>query len=153
MKRNPYTFRQTADHARLRAFARAFVMNGGNAAAAAEEAGFARKSAPSIMAKEQMPGLIATAMRSRLAEITPELVQVLLGIALNEENSTKDRVNAANSLLDRGPHSRKQETETTHVISDPARLIAEVWERRQARLAGPDAPQVIDAEAEPVDAS
>jgi hypothetical protein len=153
MKPAPYRFRQKSDGARLRAFARAYVANGGNATAAAEAAGYSRTSAPSIIAKEEMPGLIAAAMRDWTAELTPALAQVLATIALDPAAHPKDRVNAANSLLDRGGFGRKQETETRHVIIDPADVIAQVWERRQARLTGPDAPQVIDAQVETPDES
>jgi hypothetical protein len=153
MERNPYTFRQRADHKRLKEFARAYVANGGNASAAAEAAGFRPNTGSSLLRRAEMPGLIAAAMRGFMGDMTPALVQVLYRIALDDTAPTKDRVNAANSLLDRGPHSRKQSVEHEHTLIEPSKLIAEVWERRQARLAGPDAPQVIDAQAEPVDAS
>jgi hypothetical protein len=153
MKRNPYTFRQTSDHARLKAFAEAYVHNGGKVGAAAEAAGYAAKSGSALMKRPDMPKRIADAMRDRLVQVTPELLQVLLNIALDPSMGPKDRLNAANSLLDRGELKRTSNVEHEHKLTDPSALIAEVWERRQARLAGPDAPQVIDAEAEPVDAS
>lgn len=154
MRPAPYRFRQKSDDTkRLRAFARAFVANGGKVGDAAEAAGYARDSGSALMKREDMAGMIAAAASAHLAELSPRLVQVLLAIATDDENSPRDRLAAANSLLDRGPINRRQEVEHEHKLTDPSALIAEVWERRQARLTGPDAPQVIDVTPEAPDAS
>jgi hypothetical protein len=147
---------QEIEPAKLRAFASAYVSNGGNGQQAAVSAGWAASAASSVasrlLRRDDVRSMLAREAARLAGDLTPALLMVLAGLAQDTGLRPADRIAAANSVLDRGPLRRGQTSEVTHSVADPAGLIAEIWRKREERLklAGP---QVIDVAPDDDDAS
>src|SRR5262249_53336149 len=88
----------------------------------------------------------------QVERLAPRALNVLLAIIDDPEVAARDRVRAAEAILERSYLHKvsKTEVEVQHKVADPAALIAEVWAARQARLAAAAALEapVIDGEAQ-----
>jgi len=138
------------------AFAREYVLNGGHGERAATAAGFsahtARQKASQLLRKPKVQEVIRAETFEQVERLAPRALNLLLGIIDDPEVAARDRVRAAEAILERSYLHKvsKTEVEVSHVV-DPAALIAEVWAKRQARLAAAalEAP-VIEGKAQPV---
>jgi len=136
-----------------RAFCREYVANGGHGERAAIAAGFspktARQKASQLLRKPKVQEIIRAETFEQVERLAPRALNVLLGIIDDPEVAARDRVRAAEAILERSYLHKmsKTEVQVSHVV-DPATLIAEVWAKRQARLAAAalEAP-VIEGEA------
>ncbi len=123
------------------AFAREFVLNGGNSGKAALLAGYSESKQSAARA------LVNPAVLAEIKRLSIVHVEALLPIALRQlfdvmcdpECDPKARVLAANSILDRGGMKPKaaplvQINQQNNVLGASAQeLIAAVWEARKAR--------------------
>ena len=133
------------------AFAREYVMNGGHGEKAAIAAGYsahtARQKASQLLRKPKVQEAIRTETFEQVERLAPRALNVLLDIIDDPEVAARDRVRAAEAILERSYLHKisKTEVEVT-TVADPTSLIAEVWKARQARFTALEAP-VIDGEA------
>jgi phage terminase small subunit len=145
----------TADAGELspkqKAFAAAYVRLGGHGERAAIEAGFAPKSArvkaSQLLRLPKVQAEVRAQAFSQVDKLAPKALAVLVEIIEDPNAAPRDRTRAAEAILDRGFLHKvsRQEVEVEHRVS-PAEIIAEVWARRDERLAGQGA-KLIEGDA------
>jgi hypothetical protein len=84
---------------------------------------------------------------AQVDKLAPKALAVLVEIIDDPNAAPRDRARAAEAILDRGFLHKvsRQEVEVEHRVS-PTDIIAEVWARRDARLAEQGA-KLIEGEA------
>jgi hypothetical protein len=69
-------------------------------------------------------------------KLAPVAVQALVDVLQDPDTKPRDKIKAAEAILDRGHLHKRSSTEVTGTIHvDPAEIIQEVWSRHEARLA------------------
>ena len=126
------------------AFCIAYVCNGGNAAEAAQAAGYSHpdNQGPRQLTKPHVGARIRQLVALDITSQLGQLVTILLDIARDPLTPPRERIMAINSLLDRGglavPKSGNGPTVAVQVnvatdASGAQSAIREVWESREAR--------------------
>ena len=125
-----------------RAFAREYVMSGGNATKAAAVAGY---NAPANAGTRNLvnPSVLAEIKRLAIVHVDallPIALRQLFDIMCDPEADTKSRVMAANSILDRGGMKPKSaplvQINNQQVVNGATAqdLIAAIWASKSARM-------------------
>lgn len=145
-----------------RRFVEAYVRLG-SVTRAAQEAGLgthprsSQASGSRLLAMPHVQAALREELAQRVEGQAPAALNVLLDVMNDPAALPRDRIRAAEAVLDRGFLSRTSRLEATvEHTSNPADLIRAVWEAREARLALSSAgqpPHVIDAEPEDADGS
>jgi phage terminase small subunit len=132
-------------------FAEAYVANGGHGEDAAKVAGFsphtARIKASQLLRLPKVQAAVRAHAFAQVDKLAPKALAVLERIIEDPNAAPRDRSRAAEAILDRGFLHKvsRQEVEVEHRVS-PTDIIAEVWARRDARLAEQGG-KLIEAEA------
>lgn len=129
--------------ARQREFARHFVLNGGNATKAAVMAGYSA-SDPSVAGHRCLlhPAILAEIRRLSIVNVAsflPIAIRVLIELMCDPETPARDRISAANSLLDRGgmaaPKGGVQVNVGVQVNGNEVQaLIGSIWDAKSAKV-------------------
>jgi phage terminase small subunit len=122
-----------------RAFAGEYARNGGNARQAALTAGYSPKTAHSQGSRLlHHPSVQEEIRRQTFAyvdHVAPLAVQALVDVIEDANVRPRDKIKAAEALLDRGFLHRKATAEVTGTVTvEPSKLIGEIWRARQERV-------------------
>jgi phage terminase small subunit len=133
------------------AFAAAYVRLGGHGERAAIEAGYppksARVKASQLLRLPKVQAEVRAQAFAQVDKLAPKALAVLVEIIEDPNAAPRDRARAAEAILDRGFLHKvsRQEVAVEHKVN-PTDIIAEVWAKRDARLAEQGA-KLIEVEA------
>jgi phage terminase small subunit len=125
--------------ARKTAFVREYVRNGGQGRAAAVAAGYgeagAHVRASELLRRQDVRDAIQAEMFELVDRLVPMAMGVLAEIAADPDVAERDRLKAAEGILNRGylKITQRVEGRIEHILS-PAALIAAIDEERRARM-------------------
>jgi phage terminase small subunit len=122
-----------------RAFASEYARNGGNARKAPLTAGYSPKTAHSQGSRLLHHPLVQEEIRRRtfayVDHVAPLAVQALVDVIEDANVRPRDKIKAAEALLDRGFLHRKATSEVTGTVTvQPSQIIEEIWRTRQERI-------------------
>ena len=125
-----------------KAFARAYVLNGGDAQAAAREAGYSEGGIDTIALRNTVkPSIVAEIKRLAVVELgskLPEMIQAALDIALDPKVNPEIRARTLFNLMDRAGLAKQtgpavQVNIQNNTSGGSSALIQEIWDSRAAQ--------------------